>query len=114
MFPGVGLPFLAYARLSLAQLLPPRRELIQKNVRGLFLHWACGARTAASAFTHRMNAEAGQGVFVNGPVRQSMANRPRVNGSRKQEAARRSVRRSHASKPEGRVVLVPQAFMSRS
>lgn len=59
MFPGVGLPFLAYARLSLAQLLPPRRELIQKNVRGLFLHWARGARTAASAFTHRINAEAG-------------------------------------------------------
>lgn len=104
MFPGVGLPFLAHALLSLAQLLPPRRELIQKNVRGLFLHCGRDAHTAASAFMHPMKAKPAQGVFVNGPARQSMANRPGVNGSRKQRVATNAV-----CKPQTQN-LVPQAF----
>lgn len=85
MFPGVGLPFLAHTLLSLAQLLPPRHEPIQKNVRGLFLRCALDARTAPSAFMHPMKAKPRPGVFVNGLGRQSMANRPGVNGSRKWE-----------------------------
>lgn len=81
MFPGVGLPFLARALLSLAQLLPPHHELIQKNLRGLFLRCACDVCTAASAFMHPMKAKPRH--LCEWPSRQSMANRPAVNGSRK-------------------------------
>lgn len=118
MFPGVGLPFLAHALLYLAQLLPPRRELIQKNVGGLFLRRGRDARTAASAFMHPMKAKPGPAVFVNGPARQSMANKPGVNGSRKQHVVPYSVctPRNQNLAPEARC-LVPEnhsaeAFLS--
>lgn len=115
MFPGVGLPFLAHALLSLAQLLPPRRELIQKNVRGLFLHCGRDAHTAASAFMHPMKAKPVRGVFVNGPARQSMANRPGVNGGRKQRVATNAVCKPRTQNPF--FCLVPEnhtteAFLS--